>query len=271
MNSFYLEIDELIAKLSSSNILSNETLIDSSNSDNALKKSTAESIMKCVEIKYEPSKGRYCVANRDISAGECLFVEKAYCAILIPDFASSYCQNCFKAIYEPISIENEFFFNYLNIEFCSKCNTVVYCSKECRQASLFHHSFECEILPELLHNLGIAHLAYRVVASTPSELMASVCRSDTVKDIMKDIDYKNENNFKKTDYEQVYHLVTHESETHVYDLFKYAMTAILLGSFYAEKLKTETSSGNNESDLITFSSLILRQIVSRAFNLSQIN
>ncbi len=255
IESFNLEIDELLSKLSR-DVSLNETSLA-----NDIKKPTNGSIMDCVEIKYEPSKGRYCVANRDISAGECLFVEKAYCAILIPEFTASYCQNCFKAIYEPISMENELVFNYLNIEFCSKCNTVVYCSEECKQASSFHHLFECEILSDLLHNLGIAHLAYRVVASTPRELMVSICHSDNnFKDVIKDIDYKNVNNLKKTDYEQVFHLVTHENETHVYDLFKYAMTAILLGTFYTKKQNSEASTNRcqNEPDLITISSLILR-------------
>jgi SET and MYND domain-containing protein 4 len=208
-------------------------------------------ISSSIDIKYDSKRGRHCIANKEIKSGETLFIEKAYCAILLPECSNFYCQYCFKSIKE--NDNNDF--NYLNIEFCSKCNQIAFCSLECKINCSFHHNYECEIL-DLLHNLGIAHLAYRVVASTPFDLLKNEPKSD-----LTNINYQNENNLSEIDYEQVFNLVTHEMETHVYDLFKYTMTSILLGMFY---FKSNTLIINN--DLILISSLILRFLLQSICN-----
>lgn len=238
------EIDVLLNKTTNS---IQETNIPSMNTSVRI-----ASINDCVDIKYDDLRGRHCIANRDIKCGEYLFLEKAYCAILLPEFSDSYCQNCFKTIL--IRDTNNIYYDYLNIEFCSNCNDVVYCSEQCKQSDL-HHKFECGILSDLLHNLGIAHLAYRIVASTSHDMFTNLIENQ--KDIME-IDYKNERNLQIIEYEQVFRLLTHENETHVYDLFKYALTSILLGSFYLKF--------NNQTDLLTVSSLLLRHLLQTICN-----
>ena len=158
-------------------------------------------ISECVDVKYNLSKGRYCIANRDIHVGECLFVEKAYCAILLPEFNESYCQQCFKLIYDVKSGN----FLYLNIQVCDLCTSVLYCSSQCKLEDNHKHSFECKLLKSLMHNLGIAHLAYRIVATTDFEILMKFATKNQEASANSNIDYNN-----STDYEQIFHLLTHE-------------------------------------------------------------
>jgi hypothetical protein len=157
-------------------------------------------ISECVLIQQNLSKGRYCVANRDIQVGEYLFVEKSYCAILLPEFNEAYCQQCFKLIYDP-KREN---FLYLNIQVCDACTSVFYCSVQCKLNHKQKHLFECKVLKCLMHNLGIAHLAYRILATTDFNLLMQYSKEKQDFDATN-IDYNN-----SSDYVQIFHLLTHE-------------------------------------------------------------
>lgn len=191
-------------------------------------------ISESIDVVYDEKKGRHCRANRLIKAGECLFVEKAYCAIVLPEFALDYCPSCFRRTYDEA---NKNFVVDLNLEPCDKCTSIVYCSEACKKEESENgaHKYECGVLAQLLHNLGIAHLAYRIVASTPFDVLNRFVQYEIDKsteigvDLMK-IDYKNSRD--DNDYEQVFHLMTHENETHVDDLFKYTLTAVLLGKIF---------------------------------------
>ena len=161
-------------------------------------------ISECVRVELSLAKGRYCVASRDVEAGECLFVEKAYCAILLPEFNESFCQECLRQIYD---VDKSGSFVFTNIEACDECTSVLYCSLECKLKDREKHAFECKMLKSLLHNLGIAHLAYRILASTEFALALKYAKmsSAEVETNLSSLDYKN-----STDYEQIFHLLTHE-------------------------------------------------------------
>jgi hypothetical protein len=170
------------------------------------------------------------VASRDIETGECLFVEEPYSAILLPEFVAHYCQTCFKCVYEP----DTGLYRFLNIEFCAFCSNVVYCSAECRRTNQFHE-LECRILDTLLHNVGVGHLAYRIVASTDPSLIekyAQVERTQSFRSDLMRIDYGEFG--REFDYEQVFYLMTHERETQVEDLFQYSLTAVLLAKHFTQ-------------------------------------
>ena len=170
-------------------------------------------------------KGRHCLANRDIKSGETLFIEKPYSAILLPEFSHEYCLTCFKKVY------HNGCYNFLNLEFCNFCTNVIYCSNECRIKNKFHR-YECQILKSLLHNLGIAHLAYRIVASTDLNILneyALIEKLQMFKDPMS-LEYRDLG--EHDDYEQVFYLLTHEADTHTEDLFKYTLTSIVLAKAY---------------------------------------
>ena len=198
-------------------------------SDDSIKKTTNYSISDCVRVAESVSKGRHCIATRDIKPGECLIRENAYSAILLPEYCSDYCQTCFKHVRS----QTDDSFDYLNLEFCSDCANIVYCSYECKQANQFH-KMECKLLKNLLHNLGIAHLAYRIVCTTRSDLIDKYATNEMKKltNQVPPIEYGRFDNQGEVDYIQVFYLVTHEKETYPEDLFKYALTSILLAKCY---------------------------------------
>jgi SET and MYND domain-containing protein len=78
-------------------------------------------------------------------------------------------------------------------------------------------------------------------------------------DIMS-IDYKSRTS--AGDYEQVFNLLTHERKTHIEDLFKYGLTAILLGKHYS---KVSQDSGTQDM-LKPASCLILRHLMQTICN-----
>lgn len=192
-------------------------------------------ICDSIDVKYAESKGRHCIANRDINPGECLFVEKAYCAIILPEFNLNYCQLCFKRIYDETS---DRFFS-LNIQPCDKCASVLYCSIECKNRAESSqderesfHRYECGILKRLLHNLGIAHLSYRILISTNDDKLLEFSKYEMNNEIISLDQIKTNYKMADNDYEQIFNLLTHEKETHVDDLFKYSITSILLGKHF---------------------------------------
>lgn len=91
------------------------------------------------------------------------------------------------------------------------------------------------MLRSLLHNLGIGHLAYRIVSSTSWQVLVKYAQLEMTKttrlssDELMKIDYKRSSD---DDYQQVFYLMTHEDDTHVDDLFKYTLTSILLGKLF---------------------------------------
>jgi len=210
---------------------SNEVFKEEKKIENKLDNQSINSnfINTSVEVKFSPDKGRHCVSNCDISPGEVLFVEKPYSAVLLPEFTRHYCHSCFKQVYND---QKRLYRTGINAEFCQNCVEIVYCSTKCRIDDK-SHSMECHLLTNLFHNLGIAHLAYRIVVDTESAILDKYSMIEKKEFSRPDqstlmaIDYRNSN-----DYHQVYYLMTHEESTHCEDLFKYALTSILLAKCY---------------------------------------
>lgn len=210
-------------------------------------------IDECVDIVYTKKKGRYCVTTRDVEPGECLFTEKPYCSILLPEFQCYFCEVCFKKLYNDIDET----FHYFNIQPCSECPSVIYCSEICKDKASFH-KYECKYMEDVMYNLGIAHLAYRIVNTTNFEILTNYAsvNLDKVEDLNNYFRAENEGV-----YEQVYRLLTHEEETHIDDLFKYALTSVLLGKHYMKCLNNF-----NKTDLKLVSSLVLRHLLQTICN-----
>jgi hypothetical protein len=141
----------------------------------------ANLISDLVDIQFSEAKGRFCTAAKKINKGDCVFVEKPYAAILLPEFTHTYCYACFKELCDYDETNTSFFLDTNNTECCDRCSEVYYCSQECKQlatksvnARESYHKFECGIIQSLLHNLGIAHLAYRILAATPADMILEV-------------------------------------------------------------------------------------------------
>ena len=205
-----------------------------------------------LDVKYEKQRGRYCVAKKheslkEINAGEILFHEKPYCSILLPEYQNFYCENCYKEIYE----KN---FKYLNIEYCDTCINVIYCSRKCKLESANYHKHECFIL-KLLYDLGIAHLAYRVIAKTSFEMLTMKFKDKIKFESTLESYYKNQDQYRSCDYETIFNLVSNSSDTHVDDLFQYTLTSILLSKLYFLNHKD-----SNLENIILIATLLSRHI-----------
>jgi tetratricopeptide (TPR) repeat protein len=228
-------------------------------------------ISDLVDIKYSDAKGRYCTAHKKIQKGDCIFIEKPYSVILLPEFTHNYCQLCFKELY------NDFdgtFHDTNNLECCDLCSEVFYCSQKCKNLaqsssnpSESFHKFECGVIQVLLHNLGIAHLAYRILISTSLDTIvkySSIEMSSTKANDIMQLNYKNESD--AGDYEHVFNLLTHEKDTQMEDLFKYGLTSILLGKQYLSVCKESLGVNNKDELLVSASCLILRHLMQTICN-----
>ena len=83
---------------------------------------------EAVAVQYDPFRGRYCVASKDIEAGELLAVETPFVWLLDKEAAREHCWHCFRSLLAPVPCPNcagTFHMkgcvsNALNFAFCSR-------------------------------------------------------------------------------------------------------------------------------------------------------
>ena len=56
-------------------------------------------IADCIQFRYQPGRGRYAVATRDIGVGEFICVEQPTVSRILPEFSGSNCSNCFRYVF----------------------------------------------------------------------------------------------------------------------------------------------------------------------------
>ena len=66
------------------------------------------SFSNAVSVQYDPNgvRGRYCVASRDIEAGELLAVETPFVWLLDKESARGHCWHCFRPLLAPVPCLN---------------------------------------------------------------------------------------------------------------------------------------------------------------------
>ena len=69
-------------------------------------------------FRYEPNRGRFAVATRDIPVADVVCVERPCISTILPEYLSSNCAHCFKSMKAPMP--------------CNTCSKVMYCSYKCR-------------------------------------------------------------------------------------------------------------------------------------------
>lgn len=147
-------------------------------------------------------------ANRSLRAGSLIIKERPYAAVLLPPFYKSHCHHCMNILHAPIpwvtfsflcSVPHELLVIKSCMYFpscrCSSCTTVAFCSESCRQSSWDqYHKTECPFM-DLFHSVsllllhlvffddilvlccllqvGVAHLALRIILCTPLEELFS--------------------------------------------------------------------------------------------------
>ena len=94
-------------------------------------------VSDAVSFKYNEKIGRHLVANRNIGAGEILFIEEPICCFPNEDNLYVICSHCLNLTYNCIP--------------CEYCVVAVYCSYKCKsKAWKKYHDIECSITPQVI-------------------------------------------------------------------------------------------------------------------------
>jgi len=196
---------------------------------------------KVLELKTTIGQGRHVTTREDVAVGDVLFSEVPYSSVLLPEHYSTHCHHCYKAYTAPVP--------------CLRCTQPRYCSETCRQESWdVYHQYECTGL-DLLHSVGIAHLALRtLLVAGMKRLMGyrtevqSQAKTSNDNETRVDRRPDDSDHSLKCGYADVHNLVTHCARIHQDDLFQYAVTAALLTT-YLERRTHFFQSANEDLSL----------------------
>ena len=133
--------------------------LDMENRENVEPQNVEIGFSNCVTIQATEHQGRFTIANRDISPGEVLAIDRPVVKILDKEHTKTHCWHCLRSTQ-----------NYPIVP-CSLCSGVLFCTESCRQiAQETYHKYECG-LTDILYksDIGVWILAYRSVASYPKE------------------------------------------------------------------------------------------------------
>ena len=109
-------------------------------------------LSNAVCFKYEPGRGRFAIAQRDIKVGEFICVDTPIVSHPLPEYLGSNCGHCFKSMKAPLP--------------CPICTKVMFCSYECRKIALeTYHPYECKIFDFLIASgmSIVCFLAYKAI------------------------------------------------------------------------------------------------------------
>ncbi|CAB3257269.1 unnamed protein product [Arctia plantaginis] len=221
---------------------------------------------EAIQIDYDGVRGRYATATRDIDPGDILLVERPHSGVLLAEFSTTHCQNCFLKCPIPIS--------------CPKCPNVVFCSDKCSNyAQKSYHGYECHILP-LIWKSGCSitcHIALRMITQNTKEYFTR---------ISQELDNKLSGPYKTGDYKNIYHLVSHEEKRTKQDfLHRTQMTVFLVkllelcGYFEGQprkesvdivELKSMAVNEKYKEDVELFGGLILKNLQILKFNAHEV-
>ncbi|XP_064093706.1 SET and MYND domain-containing protein 4-like [Macrobrachium nipponense] len=100
------------------------------------KNSSYPCFSESVKVSYHSSKGRYTLAVKDISPGEVVAVERAFCVGFIEENNTLLCGHCLRFTLNPVP--------------CPGCTMVIFCNDDCRIKGLSEdHWLECKLLPSM--------------------------------------------------------------------------------------------------------------------------
>eukprot|EP00096_Caligus_rogercresseyi_P010373 TRINITY_DN3755_c0_g1_i1.p1 TRINITY_DN3755_c0_g1~~TRINITY_DN3755_c0_g1_i1.p1 ORF type:complete len:831 (-),score=261.39 TRINITY_DN3755_c0_g1_i1:283-2775(-) len=215
-----------------------------------------------IDLRFSPDKGRYFVANQDLTPGDVILREEPYAAVLESVFRSNHCAHCLKKTPTPIP--------------CCECSTVQYCGETCRDLSWNeYHKIECGILTYLEPSrfLGkMPHLALRIVTKTGMQNLIQHSISAIIP-IVKDQQGAGSSNspgtgqqqqsshFDPTSYRSVHNLATNADKRTFEDLTKKTAQAIFtakclsFNGFFGDGTQEEVHRAE-----VFISSLLLRHL-----------
>jgi SET and MYND domain-containing protein len=158
-----------------------------------------------LDVSNDKVRGRFITSNEKIEVGEVLFSESPYSCVLLPPHYSTHCNECLAVLLAPVP--------------CRYCTQTRYCSGSCRDTAWSHqHQHECGQL-DLLHSVGIGHLAVRTILRAGRDALLSI------RGPVKAGTYSS----TSTDpYFRVFNLQHHLDRLPVEEVFQYTLTAALL-------------------------------------------
>ena len=171
---------------------------------------------EAIELRTSDVKGRHIVAKEDIQMADILFIERPFSSVLLPEYYKNYCHNCYCKL------------SNVAVMPCLKCTQVRFCSEKCSEDSWQrYHRYECGFL-DVLHDIGIAHLALRtLLISGVDNAIGVAITSDSPS--TSSIPYLS-------DYSSVFSLVDHSNDFNFEDTVSYSLVASLL-LVLTEKIK----------------------------------
>ncbi|XP_028829485.1 histone-lysine N-methyltransferase SMYD1a [Denticeps clupeoides] len=91
--------------------------------------------MEAVEIFAAGEKGRGLRATRELKAGEVVFAEASYAAVVFDSLSMQVCHSCFR--------------RQANLHRCAQCRFAHYCDRTCQRAAWEEHKQECAAIKNL--------------------------------------------------------------------------------------------------------------------------
>jgi len=127
-----------------------------------------EALSSAVTIKYDPIRGRFGEANRDIPVGSLILVEKPFVSCLDVEREETHCSHCLVGC-------------PLRQVPCPRCSRARYCSSRCLEEAAIYHKYECGVKDAMIAVLGALKMrrreyyrtCYRAIAQIPlTELLS---------------------------------------------------------------------------------------------------
>jgi len=221
-----------------------------------------------VDIEFEPSRGRFAVANKDIPAGSVILVEAAVSNICKDEQIECFCDFCFKKI------------NLCLIP-CKRCAHVAYCSNKCLETAYeSYHKYECgnnDMFGKILDNIqrdgkkkvgstkDLSKLCYRAIAQKSLSWY-----KDNKESIFEDFPKFGDESYDKTPQHSLLNLVSHHQRIKPARLWSFLISAVchlralqISGYFGTKKPKV--------SPTLTDDELYIGGLLVHVFELMQFN
>ena len=254
------------------------------------------SLHQGVTIRYDSARGRHAVATEDIKCGTIILQEEPILSFLWGEHLLTHCSFCLAATSSPVP--------------CYTCCLVVFCSSECRtRAWAQSHQYECKALEALTSEFQNIFPAYRAVAQKPLRyfldnrskfekydyhrcggcyeyeyednsdsgelryfwLIITLIPGETDSELdSEDENHEINGPYRSSDYENLFHLITHSEKVAEADTIAFSTSACLL-LYYLKISNYFGSSGSRDRGELSDSELLIARLLHHFLQVLQFN
>ncbi|XP_055372440.1 SET and MYND domain-containing protein 4 [Condylostylus longicornis] len=220
-------------------------------------------IADCLDLQYTKEAGRYIISKKDLSPGDLVSIEKAFCSVLLPPMRYIRCANCKEE-------------NYFTLIPCVECTSAMFCSEKCQiEANKEFHQFECPIIDMLNNIFNKIHWTALRVTLTALTLFENIdecisfCRNpQNLSQCSFTLDYSNFD--RKEYYKAIHGLVTNQCKRTLDDLFQRSVIAAVLKNFLLNHSPLKDYLGGNEGENV-FVELLFRHLQTSPSNMHSVD